>query len=96
MSEVECAKCTRCFNTLGVESRMNIFDFLRNKGSRMVSEIVDYIGLTQPTVSYNLREMKDVGLLVSRRKGKKIYYSVSEECPSCSDKCFLLDVKFPK
>lgn len=89
-----CAPCSRCFNTLGVESRMRIFTFLRNNGSSTVSTIVAHIGLTQPTVSYHLREMKDVGLLDSRRKGKQIFYRVSDVCPSCDDLCFLSEAKF--
>jgi ArsR family transcriptional regulator len=86
--------CTRCFNILGVESRMKIFAFLREHGSSMVSDIVNYVGLTQPTVSYHLKEMKDVGLLESKRKGKEVWYTLSESCPFKHEECFLNRVKF--
>ena len=81
--------CTKCLDILGVDSRMRIYEFLKGKGKKTVTEIVKIAELTQPTVSYHLKAMKDAGLLLSERKGKEIYYYVNEDC-------VLKDVKFKK
>ena len=59
--------CTKCFNTLGVPSRMKIYRFLKDKGENTVGAVVKIAKLTQPTVSYHLKEMRDAGLLMSRK-----------------------------
>lgn len=85
----ENSTCTKCFSTLGVSSRMKIYRYLKKNGKSTVSIIVDVAKLTQPTVSYHLKEMKDAGLLKSSKAGKKVYYIVNESCPSNLEGCFL-------
>lgn len=87
--------CTVCFDSLGIGSRMSIYRFLKQNGSRSVSDIVDFVGLTQPTVSYHLNEMKLAGILKSERRGKAVYYMVNDECKVFHQACVLKDVKFP-
>lgn len=90
-------KCTQCFKSVSVPSRMSIYNYLNNEVEKAtVSEIVDFIGLTQPTVSYHLKEMSHSGLLDSEKKGKEVYYFVNHDCPHNSDhKCILHELKFP-
>lgn len=87
--------CTYCFSTLGVGSRMKIYKFLREKGPKTVTSVVSVVGLTQPTVSYHLKEMKVAGLLTSKKFGKEVYYAVSEKCPVHSKACILSNVEIP-
>ena len=58
-------------------------------------EIVEVVGLTQPTVSYHLTEMKKNGILNSRKKGKEVYYSLANMCPYTEHSCVLAGVDLP-
>jgi predicted transcriptional regulator len=87
--------CTTCFNALGVGSRMSIYKLLRQRGKAPVAAIVEHVGLTQPTVSYHLNEMKNAGILESERDGKEIYYKISDTCKVFHQDCVLKEVKFP-
>jgi ArsR family transcriptional regulator len=81
--------CSHCFKSLGIESRVKIYTFLREKGKSTVNDIVNVLDLTQPTVSYHLKEMKDAGLLTSDKQGKSVFYSVNCHCPETKKSCFL-------
>ena len=87
--------CTSCFKALGVPSRMEIYSFLSSKKIATVTDIVNHVHLTQPTISYHLNEMKKNGILISTKKGKEVHYSLSDICPHCAEKCVLSSVKFP-
>lgn len=88
--------CVTCFNALGIGSRMSIYKFLKQHGKSTVSLIVSHIGLTQPTISYHLNEMKNAGILISQRAGKEVYYMINDACPIYKQDCVLKSVKFPK
>jgi len=87
--------CSDCFKALGVPSRAAIFSFLRRNGKSTVGEVVKEIGLTQPTISYHLKEMKLSGLLRSERRGKEVYYEIGVSCPYSNNECVLSKVKIP-
>lgn len=87
--------CVICFNALGVDSRMSIYRFLKQTGKSTVSAVVAHIGLTQPTVSYHLNEMKNAGILLSERSGKEVYYMVNDQCKTYHKDCVLKSVNFP-
>ncbi|GIW69353.1 MAG: hypothetical protein KatS3mg101_0100 [Patescibacteria group bacterium] len=91
MSEIPCVKC---FSTLGVGSRMRIFEYLRKAGKATVGEIVDVVKLTQPTISYHLKEMKTAGLLENEKFGKEVMYRIRKKCPSRNEDCILSKLKF--
>lgn len=59
-----------------------------------MTDIVDHVGLTQPTVSYHLHDMQEAGLLESKKNGKSVYYSISNVCPNNNSGCVLKDVAF--
>lgn len=75
--------CSNCFRSLGVPSRMKIYTFLKDKKAATVSEIVEVVGLKQPTVSYHLKEMEEAGLLESKKVGKEVYYKIGGSCSNC-------------
>jgi DNA-binding transcriptional ArsR family regulator len=86
--------CIKCFESLGVSSRMKIYKFLKKNGRGSVSAVVDVVKLTQPTVSYHLKEMKGAGLLNSSKAGREVFYSINEDCPSNAVGCFLAKSNF--
>ncbi len=89
-------KCTKCFKSLGIDARIEMYAFLAEHGETTVGDLVDLVGLTQPTVSYHLKDMKKLGLLSSRKSGKEVYYSVDHSCPGYGSTCALSLAKFSR
>lgn len=56
--------------------RLLILDALRH-GERSVSDICDLAGLPQSNVSQHLAVLREKGLVVTRRDGQRVFYSVS-------------------
>lgn len=87
-------KCAECFRSLGIDARIKIYTFLMDHGESTVGQLVDLVGLTQPTVSYHLKDMKMLGILSSRKSGKEVYYRINPHCPSNGNNCVLKVMKF--
>lgn len=45
-----------------------------------VGEIVEAVGVSQPTVSHHLAILRAAGLVDTRAKGKHTYYTLNQEC----------------
>ena len=84
--------CQGCFGSLGIDSRYKIYEFLK-KGAKAVSEIANFVGLKQPTVTYHLKQMELTGLLKSRKEGHFVYYEISEVCPQTLRSCILVPIQ---
>ncbi len=87
-------KCANCFKSLGVPARIKIYAFLKEHGETSVSALVYLTDLTQPTVSYHLKEMRMLGLLNARKNGKEVLYRINEDCPESGVECVLGTMKF--
>jgi len=83
--------CPKCFNLIGEETRMRIVQYLRKKPNN-VREIGRHFSLTQPTISHHLKVLKKIGMIFSKKKGRKIYYFLNLKYP-CR-KCFLFKIPF--
>lgn len=44
-----------------------------------VSEIVEQLNVSQPTVSHHLAILRDVGLVTVRHEGKQTYYTLNQD-----------------
>jgi len=44
-----------------------------------VSDLVDHLGVTQPTVSHHLSVLRDAGLVGLRRDGKQVFYTLNQD-----------------
>ena len=66
----------KIFKALGDETRLKIVKFLLN-GEKCVCEIVQYIKRNQSTVSIQLAKLENLGIVESRRDGKRVYYRIS-------------------
>lgn len=65
----------RIFKALGDETRLKIVEFLLG-GEKCVCEIVRRVNKSQSAVSIQLAKLESLGILESRREGKKIYYRI--------------------
>jgi DNA-binding transcriptional ArsR family regulator len=63
---------------LAHESRLMLLCFLSER-ERSVSELETLLALRQPTVSQQLARLRADGLVTTRREGKTIWYSLSDE-----------------
>jgi len=59
--------------------RISILNALESNKKMTVTEIHKMLEIEQSTASHHLGIMKDKGVLVSRREGKNIYYSIRDE-----------------
>jgi ArsR family transcriptional regulator len=89
-------KYSQYFRAFGDKTRLKILSFLA-AGERTVSEIVAEVGVTQPTVSRHLAILRDASIVVDRRDGQKIFYSLNKDTISgcCSGFCDCLMIAIP-
>jgi len=66
------------FEVLAEPRRREILDLLRD-GERPVSELVDRLPLSQPTVSKHLRALRAAGLVEVRRDAQRRWYRLRLE-----------------
>jgi DNA-binding transcriptional ArsR family regulator len=67
------ATTTDVFNAIAEARRRDILNLLALE-ERSVSDLVDELECAQPSVSKHLRVLSDVGLVESRRDGKRVLY----------------------
>jgi len=67
------------FRALGDETRQQILELLEEH-ERNVNEICKaFHSVTQPTISHHLQILKRSELVVKRRNGKMIYYTINKK-----------------
>ena len=67
----------KILKSLSDETRFKIVKFLL-KGEKCVCKIIPYTKRTQSTVSIHLSKLERVGILKSRKEGRKVFYSISD------------------
>ncbi|MCF8235254.1 MAG: metalloregulator ArsR/SmtB family transcription factor [Bacteroidales bacterium] len=71
--------------------RIAIIDLLNDTEKLSVTQIYKKLKLEQASASHHLNILKNKGVLVSRRDGKKIYYSLKsrtlKEIIDCINRC---------
>ncbi len=65
------------FRALGDETRLRILEHLV-AGERSVSDLIVLVDVGQSLMSHHLRILREAGLVVDRRDGRWIHYSISE------------------
>jgi len=69
------------FDVLADPTRRDIVDLLRSgsgSGEKSVGQLVDALGITQPTVSKHLKVLREAGVVVAREEGQHRYYRFDE------------------
>ena len=69
---------TVIFKALCDENRVQIFRLLQN-GERCACHLLEEMALTQPTLSHHMKILCDSGLVIGRKQGKWMHYSISPE-----------------
>ncbi len=64
--------------TLAQPTRLMILDYLHS-GEKSVSELVEFLGLAQATVSQHLATLRSQDVVATRREGNMIFYSLVDD-----------------
>jgi ArsR family transcriptional regulator len=78
MSGDDAAELEQLLQTIADRTRLRILNILlRARGAPVcVCEFVPELELTQPTISYHLKQLREAGLLERERRGAFSYYRV--------------------
>jgi len=68
-------KCSKALKALSDLNRIKILELLF-KGEMCVTDLVKSLNLDQPKVSHHLAILKKAGVILDRRQGRKIIYSL--------------------
>jgi ArsR family transcriptional regulator len=66
------------FHALSDQTRLSILERLR-RGERCVCELTDALDAAQSRLSFHLRVLKESGLVMDRREGRWIYYTINAD-----------------
>jgi ArsR family transcriptional regulator len=91
---------TRAAETLKIlahPQRLRIIEILEREQEVPVYALIEETGFPQAVVSQHLNQMRRIGLLTAERRGKEMWYSITDPrvfsilnciCTHCSDKDF--------
>ena len=66
------------FKIFGDSTRMSIL-FALDGEAMCVCDIAEVLGMTQSAISHQLRALRQMKLITSRRQGRAIYYSLADD-----------------
>ncbi len=69
---------SKYFKAFGDPTRLKILSLLASK-EMTVNEITDEIGLKQPTISRHLAILREAEVVVDRRDGQQVFYSLNKQ-----------------
>lgn len=71
-------KVAAMFKAFCDENRLRILQMLQS-GERCACHLLEEMQITQPTLSHHMKILCDAGIVVGRKEGKWMYYSISDE-----------------
>ena len=72
------ADMAKLFHALSDPTRVDILERLRG-GERCVCELTDVLDATQSRLSFHLKTLREAGLVVDRKEGRWVYYTLVPE-----------------
>ena len=69
---------TRWFHALADETRLQIIDRLR-AGEQCVCDLTGLLETGQSRLSFHLKTLKDADIVIDRKQGRWVYYSLNPE-----------------
>lgn len=71
-------KMAAMFKAFSDENRLQILQKLQG-GERCACHLLEEMHITQPTLSHHMKILCDAGIVVGRKEGKWMHYSISDE-----------------
>ncbi|HTW16516.1 MAG TPA: metalloregulator ArsR/SmtB family transcription factor [Nocardioides sp.] len=77
----EAERLARMFKALGDPTRVRLLSLIAAQPEReaCICDLVDPVGLSQPTVSHHMKQLVDAGLVVREQRGRWAFYRVVDE-----------------
>ena len=80
ISDAEAEATAGIFRALGDPHRVKIVNLLASAGEPVCAcDLIEPVGLAQPTVSHHLKKLTDAGLLEREQRGRWAYFSLRRE-----------------
>jgi ArsR family transcriptional regulator len=81
LSDGEAEATAELFKALGDPSRVRIVNVLATSDGEpvCVCDLIEPLGLSQPTVSHHMKRLLDAGLVEREQRGRWAYFSLKEE-----------------
>ena len=80
LSDEEAEATADLFKALGDPARVRIMNVLAtNDGPVCVCNLVEPLGLSQPTVSHHMKKLVDAGLVEREQRGKWAFFSLKRD-----------------
>ena len=81
LGEHDAANFAAAFRVLGDPARLRMLSLIaaRPGGEACVCDVIEPVGLSQPTVSHHLKVLHDAGLLGRERRGSWVFYKILPE-----------------
>ena len=86
MLEMDEKKTATIFKACCDENRIRILKLLTT-GEKCGCKLLEEINVTQPTLSHHMKILCDSGVVVGRKEGKWMHYSISHEGAAVAMKC---------
>jgi len=71
-------KMATVFKALCDENRLQILQLLQ-PGEKCACRLLEALDITQPTLSHHMKSLCESGIVVGRKEGKWMHYSISKE-----------------
>src|ERR671934_2204447 len=80
LSDDEAEATAELFKALGDPARVRIVNLLATSGEPVcICNLVEPLGLSQPTVSHHMKKLLDAGLVEREQRGKWAYFSLKRD-----------------
>jgi ArsR family transcriptional regulator len=80
LSEEEAAATADLFKALGDPARVRIVNCLATAEEPVcICDLIDPLGLAQPTVSHHMKKLLDAGLVEREQRGKWAFFSLKRD-----------------
>ncbi len=76
----EAERLARMFKALGDPTRVRLLSMIAAQPDKeaCICDLVEPVGLSQPTVSHHMKQLVDAGLATREQRGKWAYYRVAD------------------
>lgn len=89
--ETDAKKTAVIFKAFCDENRIKILQLLKG-GEKCACMLLEEMNITQPTLSHHMKILCDSGIVIGRREGKWMHYSISGAGIECAQK-YLVSLK---
>ena len=85
--EIDPKRTVVIFKAFCDENRIRILQLL-STGEKCACKLLEEINVTQPTMSHHMKILCDSGIVIGRKEGKWMHYSISPEGKKYALQCF--------